>query len=980
MTLTPRADAVPPRRKRLIRAAVLMATLLVTACSGDAPSGVRQQSTQAPVASVTPAAITFVAPPDTSGGGKKLASGDSLGSVIIQVVTAAGTPVPAANSVVHATLQGTTGGPWVGASIVGSDSVITDSEGRAALGSLVIKGKAGSSGRLVLSSGSLVAASIPIQLSVGKASPGSSAMTLLPDSIPVGGISQLVIALLDDAGNRLGSGEAVTAALSGGTATATISAITFNTADSTYRASVTGNTSGTRLTLTAFVTGQAIATRSLTVFTPVPPPVPATSVAITTLPGDTTSGIVARSGSPLSATAVALRDANGGAVRQAGVPVTATLTSVSGGTLGGSQLTGGGAVSTAVDGTVTFPALTVTGIAGAARIQFSAPGLTSASFPIRIAAGGVNASTSTMTSSPDSVTVGAAAQLVIVPKDAQGNKPGDGLTVSVAASGGTAAGSVGAVTYQTSDSSYRASFTGTTVGTPLTLRATVSSIALSQTRTISVVAGAVSASSTTLTTSADSIVVNGGATIVVIPRDASGAKKGAGLSVTVDASGGTSAGRISAITYVAGDSSYRTSFVAQTAGTATAIRATVNGVQASASRSLTVLAAPPQTWTYCSATGTICEFTGRRDVRLVASNGATYTQTFYANVPCAANGYNPGFTGTPSGSWVRCEYGDQQYDQLDNPNVGLAGLTATTLLVPRGDDGVSVINTASTGESPSAPLGEGSFRMTCKMTKMGFFDPIVYPGAANSAHLHMFFGNTAISPGSTSASLTSTGGGSCIGGTVNRTGYWVPAVFDSRTSQVITPDFATIYYKTGYNVDPATVNEIPAGLVMIAGDKSSGAGVQIANKLEIAVWACETANRANNGAVASCPVGDKALLIISFPQCWDGVNLDSPDHKSHMAYPVYRDPPARSTCPTTHPVMLPIISEIFHWKVTSGMDTNYWRLASDTYSTSIRGGYSAHADWMNGWTPEYFRAIVRNCLNPGRDCFVGLLGDGRELR
>ena len=979
MTLTPRAAAVPRSRISLSRAVLLMATILVAACSGDAPSGPRQQSTQTPAAAVTPAAITFVSPPDTSGGGKKLASGDTLGTVIIQVVTAAGIPVPAANSVVHASLQATTGGPWVGASIVGSDSVMTDSEGRAQLGSLVIKGKAGSTGRLVLSSGSLVAASIPIQLSVGKASPGSSAVTLLPDSIPVGGVSQLVIALLDDAGNRLGSGEAVTGALSGGSATATISAITFNAADSTYRASATGNTSGTRLTLTAFVAGQAIATRALTVFTPVPPPVPATNVAITTPPGDTASGIVARSGSPLAATAVALRDANSGAVRQAGVPVTATLTSAAGGSLAGSQLTGGGAVSTGVDGTVTFPALTVTGLAGPARIQFSAPGLTSASFPIRIAAGGVNASASTVMSSPDSITVGASAQVVIVPKDAQGNKSGDGLTVSVAAAGGTGAGSVGAITYQASDSSYRASFSGTTVGTPLTLRATVSSISLSQLRTISIVAGAVSASSTTLTTSADSIVVNGGVTIVVTPRDAGGSKKGAGLTVAVSASGGTSAGRISAITYVAADSSYRTSFVAQTVGTATTIRASVNGVQAAASRTVTVLSAPPQTWTFCSSTGAICQFTGRRDVRLVASNGTTYTQTFYAEVPCAPDGYTSGFTGTPSGNWVRCEYGDQQFEQLDNPNVGLAGLNATTLMVPRGDTGVAFINTRSAGGSPSAPLGDGSFRMTCLMTKMGFFDPIVYPGAANSAHLHMFFGNTAITPSSTSASLSSTGGGSCLGGTVNRTGYWVPAVFDSRTSQVITPDFATIYYKTGYNVDPASVKEIPAGLVMIAGNKSNSAGVQIANKLEVAVWACENASTVNSGAVPSCPVGDKALLVINFPQCWDGVNLDSPDHKSHMAYPLYNNPPVRSVCPTTHPVMLPIISEIFHWKVTSGMDTNYWRLASDTYSTSIRGGYSAHADWMNGWAPEYFRAIVQNCLNPGRDCYVGLLGDGREL-
>jgi hypothetical protein len=32
-----------------------------------------------------------------------------------------------------------------------------------------------------------------------------------------------------------------------------------------------------------------------------------------------------------------------------------------------------------------------------------------------------------------------------------------------------------------------------------------------------------------------------------------------------------------------------------------------------------------------------------------------------------------------------------------------------------------------------------------------------------------------------------------------------------------------------------------------------------------------------------CPAG--IMVNVRFPTCWDGVNLDSPDHMSHVAYP-----------------------------------------------------------------------------------------------
>jgi hypothetical protein len=47
--------------------------------------------------------------------------------------------------------------------------------------------------------------------------------------------------------------------------------------------------------------------------------------------------------------------------------------------------------------------------------------------------------------------------------------------------------------------------------------------------------------------------------------------------------------------------------------------------------------------------------------------------------------------------------------------------------------------------------------------------------------------------------------------------------------------------------------------------------------------------------------------LIGF-RCWDGVNLDSPDHKSHIAYPT-AGPASFHTdggaCPASHPVKIP---------------------------------------------------------------------------
>lgn len=70
---------------------------------------------------------------------------------------------------------------------------------------------------------------------------------------------------------------------------------------------------------------------------------------------------------------------------------------------------------------------------------------------------------------------------------------------------------------------------------------------------------------------------------------------------------------------------------------------------------------------------------------------------------------------------------------------------------------------------------------------------------------------------------------------------------------------------------------------------------------------------------------------------------------------------------------------VIRYRVARGDDTSAWRLSSDACSTSRPGGYSAHADWFNGWDLAVNRTWVERCLNANRDCHGFLLGDGTTL-
>ena len=377
-------------------------------------------------------------------------------------------------------------------------------------------------------------------------------------------------------------------------------------------------------------------------------------------------------------------------------------------------------------------------------------------------------------------------------------------------------------------------------------------------------------------------------------------------------------------------------------------------------------------WTFCSSAGDVCEFIGLRDVRLSGPNGAYVEQVAYHSVPCATYGFAN--QDPAPGKTLHCDYGSLKMVALTNPMPGMSGLAAT-VTVPLGSSGAPGPQLSATNERPVYTDGSGSFRTTCSLSHFSFDDPIVYPGQPGASHLHEFFGNTSTDANTTSETIASQGNSTCRGGTLNRTAYWTPAVFDTRTGVVQVPDEGVFYYKTGYNIDPKVVQPMPTGLRMIAGNSKATAAQPYVS------WDCRDHYTGNESPTipTNCPVGDAVRLTVIFPQCWDGVHLDSPDHKSHMSYPDYRNPPQQSTCPSTHPVTLPEVTEHFDYPVTKTSNPAYWRLSSDTYSQSLPGGYSAHADWMMGWDPATMKTIATKCLEAAVDCGVGSIGNGTTL-
>jgi hypothetical protein len=255
------------------------------------------------------------------------------------------------------------------------------------------------------------------------------------------------------------------------------------------------------------------------------------------------------------------------------------------------------------------------------------------------------------------------------------------------------------------------------------------------------------------------------------------------------------------------------------------------------------------------------------------------------------------------------------------------------------------------GEHPTirmTKLRGVNFVSSCRFSHRAPDDPIVFFGRPGASHDHSFVGNRTTNASSSLSELLA-GATSC-----HRRGdtaaYWMPTLYVN--GQPVLPAHAQIYYRRRTLSD---VEAFPPGFRMVAGDAKASSP----QALRTTYWNCGVlAGMRPSSMVPTCPDARRRSLRlhVTFPSCWDGQNLDSGSHQSHVAYPM------RGNCPSTHPHALPQISLIYRYATPGGSGAS---LASG-------GQFSGHADFFNAWNQAELQLLVDGCLNALRHCQRGI--------
>ena len=404
----------------------------------------------------------------------------------------------------------------------------------------------------------------------GSVNGGNSTVSFVSSSVNSGSSEPVTIVVKDAAGNAITglSTSAFSFGLTGGTSTGTFGAATETATPGTYTATFTGAIAGTASSLILDVNNVQIATEpNVTVLQGgVDPNNSTVSFATSTVATGATDKVT-----------IVVEDAGGNPL--GGLPSTAFVLSLSGGTSTG--------VFSAVTSTTTLGTYTasftgvVAGTADALTVKVN--GISIATNPtIQVAPSLVNATNSTVSVATTTLMSGSTDLVTIRVKDANKKAIG-GLQNSdftLGFSGGKSTGFFGAVSETSTPGTYTVLLTGVNNGSSSTLTIRVDGVLLASQPKITVKAGTISPTNSTVSFASPTVAVGGTVTVTIAVENTAGYGI-SGLSNTAFSFtlfGGTSKGTFGKVRETNTAGVYTVVFKGVSAGTASSLKVVVAGV------------------------------------------------------------------------------------------------------------------------------------------------------------------------------------------------------------------------------------------------------------------------------------------------------------------------------------------------------------------------------------------------------------------
>ncbi|MFI2035405.1 DUF1996 domain-containing protein [Streptomyces bottropensis] len=279
----------------------------------------------------------------------------------------------------------------------------------------------------------------------------------------------------------------------------------------------------------------------------------------------------------------------------------------------------------------------------------------------------------------------------------------------------------------------------------------------------------------------------------------------------------------------------------------------------------------------------------------------------------------------------------------------------------------------------------GSFSTDCGVNAGGLFNSdnvIVAPGVSNGAHhFHDYVGNQGNSAFASDEDLAAADTSCENQG--DRSSYFWPVIrlqngaaeqdanspgggIEGNVGEIVTPKQVTMTFEGSPRGD---VTEMPRLLRIITGDaKAFVNGTANAN----ASWSCTGfEDRQLKDKYPLCPAGSDVVRTFKFQSCWDGRNIDSANHRTHVAFAA-----ADGSCGAGFKAIPQLVQRIvYDVDAPSLQDGGRTAplFAVDAFPEQLHKPVTDHGDFINVFDEDLMREMV-DCINDGRECDAADIG------